>query len=198
MNRDFAVVILAAGLGTRMKSRHAKVLHHAGGRALIELVVSTATRLVPADLVYVVVGHQAGVVRHTVASCGVRFIEQKEQLGTGHAVLVGRGELDRAAPRLLVLYGDCPLVREETLAALMRRHIESRAAATVLTTHLPDPTGYGRILRDQHGGLTGIVEEKPATPAQRAVREINSGIYCFETGPLFECLAGLRPDNPAA
>ncbi len=197
MNRDLAVVILAAGLGTRMKSRHAKVLHQVGGRTLIELVVDTATRLAPPDLVYVVVGHQAGRVRQAVAPSGVRFVEQKEQLGTGHAVLTGRGEIDRAAPHLLLLYGDCPLVRVETLQALLRRHLESGAAATVLTTRLADPTGYGRIVRDAEGRLIRIVEEKAASPAERAIQEINSGIYCFETAPLFECLAGLRPDNPA-
>ncbi len=197
MNPDFAIVILAAGLGTRMKSRQAKVLHRAGGKTLIELVTSTATQLVPAERVYVVVGYQGGLVRQVLEGSGVRFVEQTEQLGTGHAVASGRGCLETAGSRLLVLYGDCPLVTPGTLEELMRRHVESGAAATVLTTTLENPTGYGRILRGGSGAVEAIVEEKAATAEQRSIREINSGIYCFETAPLFEALAALRPDNPA-
>jgi bifunctional UDP-N-acetylglucosamine pyrophosphorylase/glucosamine-1-phosphate N-acetyltransferase len=196
MNPDFATVILAAGLGTRMKSRHAKVLHQAGGKTLIELVATTASRLVPSEQVYVVVGHQAAQVEQAVQALGVRFLRQEKQLGTGHAVLIGHEELAKA-PRLLVLYGDSPLVSVATLEGLMRRHVESGAAATVLTTKLADPTGYGRMLRGPAGDVRGIVEEKAATPIERAITEINSGMYCFETKPLFDCLAGVRPDNPA-
>ncbi|HYM11040.1 MAG TPA: bifunctional UDP-N-acetylglucosamine diphosphorylase/glucosamine-1-phosphate N-acetyltransferase GlmU [Bryobacterales bacterium] len=197
MNQDFAIVILAAGLGTRMKSRRAKVLHRAGGKTLIELVVSTATQVAAPDRVHVVVGHQAELVQQAVAVAGVRTIVQSEQLGTGHAVLEGRSALESAGPHLLVLYGDCPLVAPETLAALMRQHLETGAAATVLTTRLADPAGYGRMIRDRSGHIQAIVEEKAATPEQKAVTEINSGIYCFQTPRLFECLARLRPDNAA-
>ncbi len=197
MNHDFAIVILAAGLGTRMKSRQAKVLHRAGGKTLIELVTSTAVRLVPPERVYVVIGHQGGLVRQVLEGSGVRFVEQTEQLGTGHAIASGRGCLDASGKRLLVLYGDCPLVTPGTLEALMRRHVESGAAATVLTTTLENPSGYGRILRGSSGAVQAIVEEKAATPEQKSIREINSGMYCFETAPLFEALAALRPDNPA-
>lgn len=197
MNKDFGVVILAAGLGTRMKSRRAKVLHRAGGKALIEIGVATARQLVPARRVFIVVGHQADQVRKLLGGSGVNFIEQKEQRGTGHAVLVGRKILAAAAKRLLVLCGDCPLVGPETLLALMRQHEQTGASATVLTTELADPAGYGRILRDASGGVCGIVEEKAATAAQRSIREINSGIYCFETATLFKSLARVRPDNPA-
>ena len=196
MNPDFAAVVLAAGLGTRMRSRQAKVLHRVGGKSLIEWVASTATGLLAAEKVFLVVGHQAEQVRRTLDRAGVRFLHQEQQLGTGHAVLIGREELSAAAPRLLVLYGDTPLVRSETLAELMRRHMEAGAAATVLTTRLDDPTGYGRIVRGASGDVEAIVEEKAATPAQKAISEINSGIYCFETGPLFEHLARVRPDNP--
>ena len=196
MKRDFATVILAAGLGTRMKSRQAKVLHQAGGKTLIELVAATAVRLVPREQVYVVVGHQADRVQRAVQGLEVRFLRQEKQLGTGHAVLIGREPLAKAA-RLLVLYGDCPLVSAATLGGLMQCHVESGAAATVLTTRLADPTGYGRMVRGPAGDIRAIVEEKAATPAQRAITEINSGMYCFETGPLFDCLAGVRPDNSA-
>jgi bifunctional UDP-N-acetylglucosamine pyrophosphorylase/glucosamine-1-phosphate N-acetyltransferase len=197
MNRDFSVIILAAGLGTRMKSRHAKVLHRAAGKTLIELVAETATRLVPPNRVYVVVGHQADLVRRSLDAHRVNFIMQEQQLGTGHAVLIARDALPAAASRLLVLYGDCPLVGPETLAALMKQHAASGAAATVLTTRLADPTGYGRIVRDAAGRIQAIVEEKAATSEQKAITEINSGIYCFETPLLFEALARIQPDNPA-
>ncbi len=197
MRTDFSVVILAAGLGTRMKSRRAKVLHRAGGQALIERVTSTAARLVAPERIYVVIGHQAEQVRQAVEGLGVGFIEQKEQLGTGHAVQAARKLLERAAPRMMVLYGDCPLTRAETLQALMQRHVRSGASTTVLTTRVPDPTGYGRIVRGPGGEVQAIVEQKCATPEQQAIQEINSGIYCFETAPLLECLGRLRPDNPA-
>ena len=197
MKTNFGIVILAAGLGTRMKSRQAKVLHRAGGKTLIALVTDTATRVAPADHTFVVVGHQAELVEQTLAGRGLRFLLQTEQLGTGHAVLIGRQELEPLGPNLLVLYGDTPLVAAETLTALMDQHVQSGAAATVLTTTLADPSGYGRILRDAAGRIRAIVEEKVATPEQKAITEINSGIYCFETRALFACLATLRPNNQA-
>jgi len=196
-HQDFGVVILAAGLGTRMKSRQAKVLHQAGGESLIGLVVQTALRLVAPERIYVVVGYQADLVRKALDGRGVQFLDQPQQLGTGHAVLVGRQALEKAAPRLLVLYGDCPLVEAETLEGLMHCHRETGAAATVLTTRLEDPAGYGRLLRDSGGSIRAIVEEKAATPGEREIREINSGIYCFDTDHLFQCLPQIRPDNPA-
>jgi bifunctional UDP-N-acetylglucosamine pyrophosphorylase/glucosamine-1-phosphate N-acetyltransferase len=197
MQKDFGIVILAAGLGTRMKSRQAKVLHRAGGKTLIELVAATATTLVPADQVWLVVGHQGDLVQKVFEGCRVQFLSQAEQLGTGHAVLIGRDALQSFSPNLMVLYGDCPLVASTTLSGLMEQHLASGAAATVLTTRLIDPTGYGRILRDSDGRIQAIVEEKAASSEQKAITEINSGIYCFETRPLFDCLARIRPDNPA-
>jgi bifunctional UDP-N-acetylglucosamine pyrophosphorylase/glucosamine-1-phosphate N-acetyltransferase len=197
MKPDFAAVLLAAGLGTRMKSRHAKVLHRAGGKTLIELAVAAAIRVVPPGQIYIVVGHQGDQVRQAVGGLGVKFIEQQKQLGTGHAVLMCREDLFTAAPRVLVLYGDCPLVSPATLESLMAHHAQTGAAATVLTTNLEHPTGYGRIVRGEGARVQAIVEEKAATPTERAITEINSGIYCFETGSLFDCLSSLRPDNPA-
>src|SRR5712692_6595327 len=196
MKTDFAVAILAAGLGTRMKSRHAKVLHRAGGQTLIELVTAAATRLVPSERVHIVVGYQADLVKQAAESYGVKFLLQNEQLGTGHAVCIGREALS-GVPNLLVLYGDCPLVAAETLQALMERHLESKAAATVLTTRLEDPAGYGRMIRSSSGEIEAIVEEKAATAEQQAITEINSGIYCFQTSSLFDCLDRVRPDNAA-
>ena len=197
MKTDFAIVILAAGLGTRMKSRQAKVLHRAGGKTLIEWATATATCLAPPKNVYVIVGYQAQLVRKALEGSKVGFITQRKQWGTGHAVLAGRRVLKSAAPNLMVLYGDCPLVSAEALRALQQKHLEFDAAATVLTTRLADPSGYGRILRGPSGAIQAIVEQKAATPEQLAVTEINSGIYCFQTAPLFELLSRLQPNNPA-
>jgi bifunctional UDP-N-acetylglucosamine pyrophosphorylase/glucosamine-1-phosphate N-acetyltransferase len=192
VKQDYGIVILAAGLGTRMKSRYAKVLHQAGGQTLIELTVGAARQLTSPECIYVVVGHQAAQVRRVLEGSGVQFIPQTEQLGTGHAVLIGREAL-QGWKSLLVFYGDCPLIPAETLAGLQSRHTETGAAATLVSTRLANPTGYGRILRGSGGEVRQIVEEKTATAVQKAITEINAGIYCFETGPLFECLAALRP-----
>lgn len=214
-NLDLSVAILAAGLGTRMKSRHAKVLHCAGGRTLIEHVVAVAVRLVPPERVLVVVGHQAGAVKQTVLSVPgfqkVRFVHQARQLGTGHALMAARRQLEHSAQNLLVLYGDAPLLGEATLRGLIEAHLDSGAACTLLTTELDDPSGYGRIIRDPDAGgpregpnqgpnqgkLIEIVEEKACTPAQAAIKEINPGIYCFRTRLLFEHIRRLDRYNPS-
>jgi bifunctional UDP-N-acetylglucosamine pyrophosphorylase/glucosamine-1-phosphate N-acetyltransferase len=191
------VVILAAGLGTRMKSAKAKVLHQAGGKTLIEHVVDTALRLTAPERVLVVVGHQAEAVREKVAGRGVRFAWQAEQKGTGHALLCARSQLDACGEPLLVLYGDCPLISEPTLRRLLEAQAETAAAGTVLTTILEDPSGYGRILRGPDGGVAAIVEHKAADPEQLAIREINSGIYCFRPEPFWRALDRVRP-HPAS
>ncbi len=197
METPITVVILAAGLGTRMKSRRAKVLHHAGGMPLIEHVVDTALALAPPDRVFVVVGNQAEQVEAAVAGRGVQFVRQTEQRGTGHAVTVCRERLAGAAGLLVVLYGDCPLLSTDTLRHLIAIQSEGNAAATVITTMLDDPTGYGRILRDEKGYVRAIVEHKAAAPEELAVREINSGIYCFRAELLWEHIGEIRTNNPA-
>jgi bifunctional UDP-N-acetylglucosamine pyrophosphorylase/glucosamine-1-phosphate N-acetyltransferase len=190
-------VVLAAGLGTRMKSRKAKVLHQAGGRTLIEHVIGTALTLAPPERVVAVVGHQAGEVRALLAGTGIGFVEQTEQKGTGHALMVCRDALAANAGKLVVLYGDCPLLAPATLERLIERQSQSGAAATVITTIVDDPTGYGRVLLDERGMLSAIVEQKAANAEQLAVREINSGIYCFEAVLLWRHLDEIRPNNPA-
>ncbi len=197
METPVSIVILAAGLGTRMKSRQAKVLHQAGGRPLIEHVVRTALELAPAERIFVVVGSQAERVREAVRPFAVGCIEQAEQKGTAHALLVGRERLEPLGGLLVVLYGDCPLLSAATLRELIERQRRSEAAATVLTAILEDPTGYGRVLRDEGGGVRAIVEQKAATAEQLAVREINSGIYCFRSHLLWQHLGAIRPENPA-
>ncbi len=197
METALTVVILAAGLGTRMKSRKAKVLHQAGGKALIEHVVGTALRLAPAERIFAVVGHQAEEVRAAVRTPGIGFIHQAEQKGTGHALMVGREALEPLGGLLLILYGDCPMIPGALLRDLVAAQHGSDTAATLLTSVLPDPTGYGRVLRDARGSVVGMVEQRAATPAQLAIREANMGIYCFQSDLFFRHLGELGCDNPA-
>jgi bifunctional UDP-N-acetylglucosamine pyrophosphorylase/glucosamine-1-phosphate N-acetyltransferase len=197
MDTRVTVVILAAGLGTRMKSRRAKVLHEAGGSTLVEHAVDTALSLATPERVFVVIGHQADQVRSVVEGRGIRFIEQTEQKGTGHALLAGRESLAHLGGLLVVYYGDCPLIPDALLAALTAQQEHSNAAATLVTAELEDPTGYGRVIRDASGTVRAIVEQKAATPEQLTVREANVGIYCFQAGPFWKHIGELRPNNPA-
>ncbi|MGH9941121.1 MAG: bifunctional UDP-N-acetylglucosamine diphosphorylase/glucosamine-1-phosphate N-acetyltransferase GlmU [Pyrinomonadaceae bacterium] len=197
------VLILAAGLGTRMRSRTAKVLHPLGGRPLIAHACRVAAALMKESRpVHVIVGHQAEEVRKAVEAevgeGGAVFITQTEQRGTGDAVMVAREALQNADSTLLVLSGDVPLVRAETLGALIHQHRTHRghgAACTLLSVRLEDPAGYGRVIRDGENRFQHIVEQKDATPEERQVSEINAGIYCFETGKLFPALGRVRPEN---
>jgi bifunctional UDP-N-acetylglucosamine pyrophosphorylase/glucosamine-1-phosphate N-acetyltransferase len=197
MLNDAAVLILAAGQGTRMKSRMAKVLHSAGGKTLVRHAIDTALKIAPPERVFVVVGHQAEAVRAQAEAAGVRTIHQTGQLGTGHAVMCGEEQLANLGGRLIVLVGDCPLIRAETLEELAALQRDNAAGAALLTTEVADATGYGRIIRGADGRVREIVEHKACTPAQLAVREINSGIYCFEAAPLWNHIHRIRPDNPA-
>lgn len=190
-----AAVVLAAGLGTRMRSRRAKVLHELMGKPLVSHVV-TAIRAAGIRRVVVVVGHSAEEVRAALAEDEVEFALQEEQLGTGHAVMQARSLLRDHKGPLLVTAGDVPLLRGETLARLLRYHGDEGAAATVLSARLDDPTGYGRIVRDEAGrAVLGIVEHADATEDQRAITEINSGTYCFRGDGFFDALDGIRSDN---
>ncbi len=194
------VLVLAAGLGTRMKSNTAKVLHKVGGRPLIAHVCRTAAALDPRKI-YVVVGHQAVEVEAAVLAelnaARVEFAVQSEQLGTGHAVNSAREFLQNQDSTLLVLSGDVPMIRAETLASLVQQHRTHRgrgAVCTILTVKLDDPTGYGRIVRNDLG-FEKIVEQKDATEEERRIKEINSGIYCFNARMLFDTLTKVRNDN---
>ncbi|MBI1983580.1 MAG: bifunctional UDP-N-acetylglucosamine diphosphorylase/glucosamine-1-phosphate N-acetyltransferase GlmU [Acidobacteria bacterium] len=195
-DQGFSLLILAAGKATRFKSEHSKILHRLAGRPLGEYVLRSGLQAGP-DRTTMVIGHEAGEVRKTYARPGLEFIEQPEQLGTGHALLVARKDLERCpSSTLLILVGDAPLLRPQTLRALVEAHAKSRAAATVLSTRPDDPTGYGRIVRGPGNRVRAIVEEKVATPAQRKIREINSGILCFALAPLLEHLDELSAENP--
>ena len=188
------LVVLAAGKGTRMKSGLPKVLHAAGDLPLIEHVLRAADTLSPASIV-VVVGHQAEAVQAALAGRpDLRFARQEPQLGTGHALLQAEPALAGAAGTVVLLSGDVPLLTSATLLALVNRHVETGAAATVLTAMVDDPTGYGRIER-RDGRISGIVEDKDASPTQRQIREINSGIYAFDLEPLFASLKQIGSAN---
>jgi bifunctional UDP-N-acetylglucosamine pyrophosphorylase/glucosamine-1-phosphate N-acetyltransferase len=191
------VVVLAAGLGTRMKSKLAKVLHRVGGLSLAEHVVNSAAQLTAPEKITVVVGHQAGEVQAELQNTGVRFVRQAEQKGTGHALLGCRDLLAPEGGRVMVLYGDTPLLTAETLRKLEAAHEAGDAAATMITTTLADPTGYGRVILDSHGNVLGIVEQKAASAAQLAIRLINSGIYLFDAERLWTHISEIRADNPA-
>ncbi len=199
--RPLDVLILAAGLGTRMRSNLAKVLHLLDGRPLIGHVCRSAAILAPRR-VYTVIGHQGEDVKTAVLQeiddAHAEFPLQKKQLGTGDAVNAARPLLENEESTLLVLSGDVPLIKSETLSALIGQHLSHRgtgAACTILTVELDDPTGYGRVIRDSGGVFDRIVEQKDGSDGELETTEINSGIYCFETRKLYEELTKVQNDN---
>lgn len=191
-----AVVIMAAGKGTRLKTRRPKVLHEIGGKPLLSHVIAAASSVVTPAAIYTVIGHQAKRVREAVAASGVCFVEQTDQRGTGHAIQCAR-EAIAAYDNILVLSGDVPLIRPETIEQVWNFHQAEQAAMTILTAAPEDPSGYGRVLRRSPGSteVEAIVEQKALTPGQRSLREINSGIYAFKTAPLLEHLDKLTANN---
>jgi len=191
------VAIMAAGKGTRLKSKHPKVLHEVGGKPLLAHVIAAASVVVPLQDVYAILGYEADRVRQAVAPTGVQFVLQSEQLGTGHAIMAAREAL-ASYDVILVLSGDAPLITTDTILRLRDFHLEKRAAMTILTAQLDDPTGYGRIMRTRPGSpeVKAIVEQKAATTSQKRIREINAGFYAFNTRALFPRLNQLRNDNP--
>jgi len=190
---DLVTVILAAGKGTRMKSAMPKVLHKAGGKAMLQHVIDAA-QAAGAKRNIVVVGFGGAVVQEAVGT-QAEVVVQKEQLGTGHAVLQAAPLLREEHGTVMVLCGDTPLLTGELLKKLYDAHREAGAKATVLTAVMPDATGYGRIIRTATGTVEKIVEHKDASDAERRVREVNSGIYCFEKDDLFTALAQVTCDN---
>jgi len=188
---------MAAGLGTRMKSQRAKVLHELGGAPLIAYVVRAAQALEPRSII-TIVGHQAEEVERAVlAEAGelASFVFQEKQRGTGDAVESARRVLEDSDSLVLVLSGDVPMIRVETLQKLIEQHKNTGAACSILSVRLENPTGYGRIIRDEHSAFRKIVEQRDATEEERQVKEINSGIYCFEAKALFDALRKVEPKN---
>lgn len=185
--RSPAAVILAAGKGTRMGGDLPKVCHEVGGQPMVRIVVE-ACRRAGCGLIVVVVGYRQELVRAALAGEGVVFSVQDEQLGTGHAVMCAESALAGHDGEVFVLCGDGPLIRASTLDAVLDRHRSSGASATLATSVIDNPEGYGRIVRDAHGRFEAIVEQKHLTPAQRSIREVNPSYYCFERAALFEAL----------
>jgi bifunctional UDP-N-acetylglucosamine pyrophosphorylase/glucosamine-1-phosphate N-acetyltransferase len=180
-----------------MRSKRAKVLHRAGGLSLIEHVLRAASAVGPAESTVVVTGHQADAVEKLIAPAGVKFARQTEQKGTGHALMCARDALAKQPGLLMVLYGDTPLLSAATLVNLRDLQAGSDAAATLITTTLENPSGYGRVLMDKSGNVLAIVEHKACTEEQRRVRVINSGIYCFRADLLWKHIDEMKPENPA-
>jgi bifunctional UDP-N-acetylglucosamine pyrophosphorylase/glucosamine-1-phosphate N-acetyltransferase len=196
----FAIAIMAAGKGTRLKSRRPKVLHEIGGQALLKHVIAAAKTLVPADNIYCIVGHEADRVKAAVAPTGVKFVMQEEQRGTGHALQMVKAYFtvsgEKLPQNMLVLSGDVPLIRPETIRAICEMHLAESAAMSILTAVPENPTGYGRVLRSGSGvEVSAIVEQKSLQPEHGNPPEINSGIYCFNTEALFAKLDLLSTDN---
>ncbi len=201
MKSPVNVLILAAGLGTRMKSSQAKVLHKIGSRPLIAQVLRAAAKLEP-DNIFVVVGHQAGKVEEAARAAlspadgeKLHCVMQSEQRGTGHAVKCASEALKKARGSLVVFYGDTPAVKGETFLKLIDEHRRAGAAATLVTTRIDPPPAYGRIIRGAEGNFRKIVEERDCSAEERAITEVNPGIYCFEVPALLDALEKLSPRN---
>src|SRR6266849_1344172 len=192
-----AIAIMAAGKGTRLKSKHPKVLHEIGGKPILAHVIATAQKVVPAQDIFVIIGHEADRVREAVADTGVNFVVQAQQRGTGHALMVAREALSgNKYDQVIVLSGDAPLITADTIKKLSAFHTNQRATMTLLTADLDDPYGYGRVIRKSRGAeVQEIVEEESATPHQKKIREINSGFYAFAVSALYEHIDLLSTAN---
>jgi len=195
MNNNIAVIILAAGKGTRMRSDTAKVLHEIQGRPMILYVVEAA-RKIAGDDVIVVIGNQAEEVRAIVSdTADLLFAYQDQQLGTGHAVLCALPQIPGHCDHVIILYGDVPLIESETIGALVEDHLKARRDVSLLAVEMVNPFGYGRILLDDNRQISAIIEEADATAGQKQIKMINSGIYCIDKGFLSEALPKIRSDN---
>ena len=191
---NLVTLVLAAGKGTRMKSDLAKVLHRINDRPMVHYVIDLA-REIGSERIILIIGHQKEKVVEMCSSLPVEFAVQELQLGTGHAVKITENILDGFDGDVIVLSGDVPLLTKATMTGLIDTHTDSDAVATLLTAILPDPTGYGRVLRDDSGQVIKIVEQKDGSPAELEINEINVGIYVFRAKRLFETLKIIRNDN---
>jgi UDP-N-acetylglucosamine diphosphorylase/glucosamine-1-phosphate N-acetyltransferase len=193
-NKEFCALILAAGKGTRMKSDMAKVLHILEGQPLLYYSIEAA-RAACAQKIIVIAGHQSDKVREAFPDPDLVFVEQKPQLGTGHAVMQAGDVLAGYRGLTVILCGDVPLLKSTTISSLIEHHVRAQACVTVLTTEPPGPHAYGRIVKNDRGDILKIVEHRDATEAERKILEINTGIYCVDTPFLFNALARVKNDN---
>ena len=194
MNNQLHIGILAAGKGSRMESELPKVLHQLNGKSLIDYVLDTASELNP-DSITLVVGFQKDRVKNHIQNDNVNYVSQEQQLGTGHAALQLENQLENQSGHLLILYGDAPNIKSSTLSPIIDEHIKENRNATLITAMLDDPTGYGRIIRNQDGDLLKIVEEKDCTPDEKKIKEWNPGIYIFKIPQLFIELKRIKSNN---
>jgi len=192
--RKLATIILAAGKGTRMRSDLAKVLHYICGKPMLFYPLELA-RNAGSEIIVAVVGHQSDIIRKKVKDRDIIFVEQKEQLGTGHAILQTRDVLKDFEGDILILCGDVPLLLPSTIEALIGCHLTNNATVTVMTTLLDDPVGYGRIVKGRGDNILKIVEERDATDEEKRIKEINSGIYCVKSGFLLDAVARIGNEN---
>ena len=194
MSSKLHIGILAAGKGSRMESKLPKVLHKLNGRSLIDYVLNTASELNP-DSITLVVGFQKDLVKNHIKNNSINYVSQDEQLGTGHAALQIERQLQNQEGHLLILYGDVPNIKSNTLSPIINQHIKEDRKATVITATIEDPKGYGRIVRDKNGDLLRIVEEKDCTEDEKKIKEWNPGIYIFKIPQLFNELKRIGSNN---
>jgi bifunctional UDP-N-acetylglucosamine pyrophosphorylase/glucosamine-1-phosphate N-acetyltransferase len=197
MTENITVVILAAGLGTRMKSKKAKVLHEVAGDTLLNHVIRAALHVARPEKIVAVIGYQADQVRQSVRVPEIAFAEQPEQRGTADAVLCARGAIHSESGQVLILNGDGPLLTIATLQSLLNLQRSKSLGGALVTTELTDAAGYGRVLRNEKGLISAIVEQKAATREQLDIREINTGLYCFDAKLFWQYISEVKPDNPA-
>lgn len=193
MENDIIAIVMAAGKGTRMKSKNSKLVQKIYGKEIVKRAVENAQKAGVKDIV-AVVGYKKEEVMKVLGD-NIKYAYQDEMLGTGHAVMQAKEYLKGKKGKVLVLNGDVPLIRPETLNKLIEKSIENKEYATLLTAIYDDPTGYGRIVRDEGGNIEGIVEEKDTTPEQKKIKEINAGIYCFDIEALLKALEKVTPNN---
>ena len=195
MNKELRVIILAAGKGTRMNSDLPKVLHKLHGKALIDYVIDESELLDPKEIILVVGFKKGRVIKHTKSRIRLKYATQVEQLGTGHAVLQTKELLKDKKGHIIILYGDVPNIRASTLMPIVDDHISNNRDLTLITAEIDDPSGYGRIIRDENGNLLKIIEEKDCNNNEKKIKEWNPGIYIFKTKEVFRILNSIKTNN---
>ena len=195
MDNELRVVILAAGKGTRMNSDLPKVLHQLHGKSLIDYVLNESEALNPTEIILVVGFKKNKVISHTNNRNNLKYATQTEQLGTGHAVLQTEELLKNKKGHILILYGDVPNIKASTLKPIIHDHITNNRGLTLITAEINDPTGYGRIIRDENGSLLKIVEEKDCNDKEKKIKEWNPGIYIFKIPEIFKLLNNIKTNN---